>query len=66
MRGLAFFAGALLLTVVGVLLPYLLYTDVPRFSGAYLFWSATSVVAIVAAAWLSRNWGRSGGGENPE
>ncbi len=66
MRGFAFLGGALLVTLAGVLLPYLLYTDVPRFSGAYLFWSLTSVIAIVAAALLSRNWGGDTSGEDTE
>jgi len=43
---------------VDVLVPYLILADVASFAASFLFWSALTLLVILAAAWHIRHWGK--------
>lgn len=57
MRGRTFLILALVVVAVDVLVPYLILADVASFAASFLFWSALTLLVILAAAWHIRHWG---------
>ncbi len=57
MKGQTFLVLAVVLVAVDLLVPYLILADVPSFAASFLFWSALTLVVIIAAARHIRHWG---------
>lgn len=58
MKGRTFLVLAVALVAVDLLVPYLILADVPSFAASFLFWSALTLLVIVAAARHIRHWGK--------
>lgn len=58
MKGRTFLVLAVALVAVDLLVPYLFLADVPSFAASFLFWSALTLLVIIAAALHIRHWGR--------
>ena len=58
MKGRTFLVLAVALVAVDLLVPYLFLADVPSFAASFLFWSALTLLVIVAAARHIRHWGQ--------
>jgi hypothetical protein len=56
-KGRTFLVLAVSLVAVDLLVPYLILADVPSFSASFLFWSALTLLVIIAAAHHIRHWG---------
>jgi hypothetical protein len=46
----------LVIVVLAYVIPYTVLTDVPRLWGAYLFWSALTIVAVVFMCFELSGW----------
>jgi hypothetical protein len=57
-KGRTFLVLAVALVAVDLFVPYLVLADVPSFAASFLFWSALTLLVIIAAARHIRHWGR--------
>ncbi|MFO7782249.1 MAG: hypothetical protein R6W94_11555 [Spirochaetia bacterium] len=58
MKGRTFLVLAVALVAVDLLVPYLFLADIPSFAASFLFWTALTLLVIIAAAGYIRHWGK--------
>lgn len=66
MRTALFLILAVLFTVLMVVVPFLVFTDFPRFEGAFLFWTLVPLATVIFAVAYTRSWGRQDAGDRGE
>ena len=51
---------SVILAFLMVVLPFFLFTETPRFSGAFLFWTIIPAATVVFRVIYTRKWGQGG------
>ncbi len=49
---------SILLAILMVVLPFFLFADVPRFAGAFLFWTIVPGAMVLFSVIYTRTWGK--------